>query len=157
MTKIPTLGVRAASLTLTGSLVAVVGTVSTDLANATTGAIALGSLSLGRLQGTYTRAGGSATGRPIIAVDLSMDAPSTAPASVGRFFPVFLLDASSFAAGVIDAYPEQLRPLATASGVSVFGTPPIDTRGAHWMRVRLADVDGASPGAVTLLVLGGEA
>lgn len=151
------IGVRAASLTLTGSLATVVGTVSADQADATTGAVALGSASMVRLQGTYTRAGGSASGRPIVAVDVSMDPPTTAPGSVGRFFPVYLLDGASFSAGVIDAYAEQVRPITpSAAGATVFGTPPIDVRGAHWLRVRLADVDGAAPGAVTLLVMGGE-
>ncbi len=57
---------RAASLTLAAAsaFTNVVGTADSDNANATSGAVALGSASMVRFQGTYTRAGGSAPGRP---------------------------------------------------------------------------------------------
>lgn len=151
------IGLRAASLTLTGSLATLVGTVPTDAADGTTGAIRLGSLDVVRLQGTYTRHASSTTGRVSIAVDLSMDPPTTAPASVGRFVPVYILDGSSFAAGAIDGLAQAFRPAPSVTGASSFGTPPVDVRGAHWLRVRLADVDGTDCGAVSLLVMGGVA
>jgi hypothetical protein len=151
------IGLRAASLTLTGSLANLLGTVSTDAADATSGAIRLGSLDLVRLQGSYARHASSTTGRPSIAVDLSMDPATTAPASVGRFFPVYLLDGSSFSAGAIDGLAQAFRPGPSVTGSSIFGTPPIDVRGAHWLRVRLADVDGTNCGAISLLVMGGVA
>lgn len=148
--------IRAASLTLTGTLAAVVGTVSTDAANATTGAVAIGDLSVMRLVCTYARNGGSVTGAPIFALDLSMDSESTAPASVGNWVPTFLLDASTFSAGVISAYPEAVGHLPSATGSTTRGSPPFDVRGANWVRVRMMDVDGAAPGAVTSLAFGGE-
>lgn len=150
--------VRAASLTLTGSLAVVVGTADGDNANGTTGAIKLGDLSIVRLQGTYTRAGGSATGRPIFAVDVSMDAPTTVAASVSHWVPVYLIDASAFPGTVpVNGYVYEFSPAPTASGASSVGMPPVDVRAAQWFRVRAADVDGANPGALSLLVFGGEA
>lgn len=162
MSTTPAASVRAASLTLTGSLANVVGTTGTDNANATTGAILLGSMTRVRLQGTYTSAAASSTGRPIIAVDVSMDAPTTSPGSVGRWVPVQLLDNSSFTDGRIDGFAYQFSPaptIATGAGAVAdsFGTPPFDVGGASWMRVRAADVDGTNPGAISQLVFGGEA
>jgi len=162
MSTTPASSVRAASLALTGSLVDVVGTVDTDNANATTGAVALGSMTRVRLQGTYTSAAASSTGRPIIAIDVSMDAPSTSPGSVGRWVPVQLLDNSSFSSGRIDGFAYQFSPkptIATGAGAVAgsFGTPPFDVGGASWMRVRAADFDGVNPGAISALKFGGEA
>lgn len=162
MSTTPASSVRAASLALTGSLVDVVGTVDTDNANATTGAVALGSMTRVRLQGTYTSAAASSTGRPIIAIDVSMDAPTTSPGSVGRWVPVQLLDNSTFSAGRIDGFVYKFSPaptIATGAGAVAgsFGTPPYDVGGASWMRVRAADVDGVNPGAISALKFGGEA
>ena len=148
--------IRAASLTLTGSLATVVGTVSTDAANATTGAVAIGSATSVRLVCTYTRAGGSATGRPRFEVSVSMDAPSTAPGSVANFVPVTLLDSASFSSGAIDAYAMSVGLAPTATGATTHGTPPVDVRGAHWIRVRALDVDTTDRGAITNLAMGGE-
>lgn len=148
--------IRAASLTLTGSLATVVGTASTDAADATSGAVRLGGLATMRLVCSYARNAGSTTGRPRFQVDLSMDAPTTAPASVANFFPVTLLDSGSFSAGAIDAYGMQVGLAPTASGTTTHGTPPVDVRGAHWARVRVLDVDGVTPGAITALAFGGE-
>lgn len=157
MSKIPTIGLRAASYTLTSSLAAVVGTGSADNANVASGAIALGSLSVARLACQYTRNAGSTTGAPIFALDVSMDPPSTAAASVAHWVPVYILDGSSFTAGAIDGYPEAFAAKPSATGTTARGTPPWDVRGAWWARVRMTDVDAAFPGAVTLLVMGGEA
>lgn len=149
--------VRAASLTLTGSLAVVVGTVSTDNADATTGAVKLGDLSIIRLQCTYTRAGGSATGRPIFAVDVSMDDPDTAAASVSHWVPVYLIDTSAFpGTAYVGGYAYEFSPAPSVAGASSVGVPPVDVRAAQWFRVRVADVDGAAPGAVSALVFGGE-
>lgn len=158
MSKVPSASVRAASLTLTGTLAVVVGTTSTDNADATTGAIALGSLSRMRLQCTYTRAGGSATGRPIFAVDVSMDPPTTAAASVSHWVPVYLIDDSAFPGTVpVDGYAYEFSPAPSVTGATSQGAPPVDVSGAWWGRVRVADIDGAAPGAVSALVFGGEA
>lgn len=156
MAKINPITLRAASLTLTGSLATVVGTVSTDAANGTSGAASLGSLTSLRLVCTYARHAGSTTGRPIFVVDVSMDAPSTAAASVANWVPATLLDSSTFSAGRIDAYAMQVSLAPSATGSTTHGTPPVDVRGARWVRVRIADVDGANPGAVTSLAFGGE-
>lgn len=157
MSKIPAIGLRAASYSLTASLATVVGTVSTDNANATSGAIALGSLTAVRLACQYARNAGSVTGAPVFAVDVSLDAPSTAAASVANWVPVYLLDGSSFAAGAISGYPMAFAALPTAAGTTTRGTPPWDVRGAHWMRVRMTDVDTDNRGAVTVLTMGGDA
>lgn len=155
MQKLTPITIRAASLTLTGSLVVVVGTVSSDAANATSGAIALRDAELVRLVGSYTRIV-STTGSTVFAVDVSMDAPTTAAASVANWVPVFLLDASTFSAGAISAYPEAVAHLPSAAGTTTRGTPPWDVRGANWMRVRVADVDGTNPGALASLAFGGQ-
>lgn len=149
--------VRAASLTLTGSLVVVVGTVSSDAANATTGAVKISAagLSAVRLVGTYARHASSTTGRPRFALDVSMDALDTAAASVANFVPVMLLDSSSFSSGAIDGYTMQVGFAPSASGSTTQGTPPFDVRGANWFRVRVLDVDGVNPGTLTALAFGG--
>jgi len=158
VSKVPSASVRAASLTLTGSLAVVVGTTSTDNADATSGAIALGSLERLRLQCTYTRAGGSATGRPIFAVDVSMDPRTTAAASVSHWVPVYLIDTASFPGTIpVDGYVYEFSPAPSVTGATSQGTPPYDVSGAWWARVRVADIDGAAPGAVSALVFGGEA
>lgn len=146
---------RAASLTLTGSLAVVVGTVSTDNANATSGAVSLGAISGIVLRASYARNGSSTTGRPRFRVDISIDPPSTAPAAVSNWQPLYLLDGSSFSSGVIEMYPEVQSLNPTASGTSVFGTHTIDVSVAHWIRVSVYDVDGSNPGTITGLSLGG--
>lgn len=157
MSKIPPFTARAASLTLTGSLAAVVGSTAGDVANATSGAIKLGSLQYARLVCQYARHASSTTGAPVFAVDGSMDSPDTAAASVASWVPIFLLDGASFTAGAIDGYPEAFAALPTATGTTTRGTPLWDVRGYHWMRVRMTDVDTTNRGAVTVLTMGGEA
>lgn len=157
MSKASPIGLRAASLTLTGTLAVVVGTTSADNANATSGAIALGSLVTARLLMTYARHASSTTGRPRVRVDVSMDLPDTAPASVANWTPVQILDGASLSSGSIDSWPQVLQLEPSATGTTQFGTPPLDVSGAFWCRVLLADVDTGNPGAVTLLTLGGEA
>lgn len=156
MAKITPITLRAASLTLTGSLATVLGTVSTDNANATSGAASIGSLASLRIVCTYARHASSTTGRPIFEVDLSMDAPTTAAASVSNWFPATLLDSSTFSAGRIDAYAMQVALAPSVTGSTTQGLPPVDVSGATWIRVRAADVDGANPGAITGLAFGGE-
>jgi len=148
---------RAASLTLPASLATVVGTVSTDAANGTSGAVLIGSLSALRLVCSYARHGSSTTGRPIFAVDVSMDAPSTSPASVTNWCPIALLDTSTFTSGRIDGYAMAYSLAPRGSGTTIHGTPPLDVRGANWIRVRMADVDVTNRGAITNLAMGGEA
>lgn len=156
MAKINPITIRAASLTLSGTIATVVGTVSTDAANGTTGAFALGSLSALRLVCNYARHVSSTTGRPRFEVDLSMDAPTTAAGSVANFAPVQLLDSSTFSAGAIDGYAMRTSLAPSATGTTVHGVPPVDVRGAHWARVRVLDEDGSNPGAITALAFGGE-
>lgn len=156
MAKLSPITLRAASLTLTGSLATVLGTVSTDNANATSGAASIGSLASLRLVCTYARHASSTTGRPIFEVDISMDAPSTAAASVSNWMPVTLLDSSTFSAGRIDAYAMQVSLAPSTTGSTTRGTPPIDVTGANWIRVRVYDVDNINPGAISALAFGGE-
>ena len=144
---------RAASLTLSSTLATVLGTVSTDNANATSGAVALAMLGTVALRMTYTRAGGSTTGRPSVKVWGSGDAPTTAAASVSNWQPIYLIDASSLTSGVVQTYGETQQPNPTAAGASVFGTHVLDVSPYHWLMVQLADVDGATPGAVTNVAL----
>ena len=157
MSKIPPFTARAASLSLPAALATVVGTAAADAANATSGAIKLGSLQYARLVCQYARHASSITGAPVYAVDESMDSPDTAAASVANWTPVYLLDGSSFIAGAIDGYPEAFAAKPTATGTTTRGTPMWDVRGAHWMRVRMTDVDVTNRGAVTVLTMGGEA
>jgi len=157
MSKTLAIGLRAASLTLPASLAAVVGTTSADNANATSGAIAIGSLSVARLACQYARHAASTTGAPVFAMDVSLDSPSTAPASVANWTPVYVIDGSAFVAGAVNGYPMAFAALPSATGTTTRGTPPMDVRGAHWLRVRMTDVDTTNRGAVTLLILGGEA
>jgi hypothetical protein len=155
--KLPATTARAASLALTGSLVTVVGTASGDNANATTGAISLLALSSLVVQCTYARNAGSTTGRPIFAVDISLDSPDTAAASVANFFPVALLDSATFSSGRIDGYAYQFSLAPSETGTTTPGTPPFNVASAPWARIRMADVDGATPGTVTSIRFGGEA
>ena len=158
MGTVPSASVRAASLSLTGSLVVVLGTVTTDNADATSGAIKLGSLTRMRLQATYTRAGGSATGRPIFAVDVSMDSPATAADAVSHWVPVYLIDTSAFPGTVpVSGFVYEFSPAPSVTGATSQGTPPFDVSGAWWARVRVADVDGANPGTISSLIFGGSA
>ncbi len=146
---------RAASLTLTGTAQTVVGTVAaTDNANVTSGAIALGDAALVMLRCTYTRAGGSGTGRPIFRLDVSMDAPTTAAASVSNWQPIYLADVSA-GSGAAALYAELQGPLPSAAGATVFGSHPVNVACAHWLRVQCYDADGAAPGAITSLAMGG--
>ena len=150
------IGLRAASLTLPTALAAVVGTSAADNADSTSGAIAVGSMTLARLVCQYARHASSSTGVPIFAVDVSMDAPSTAAAAVANWVPIYVLDGSSFAAGLIDGYPEAFAAKPTTTGTTTRGTPLWDVRGAQWMRVRMTDADATYRGAITLLAMGGE-
>ena len=102
----------------------------------------------------YTRAGGSGTGRPIVRVRVSRDAPSTAAASVGHWSAAPILDGGSFSAGAVELYGEQDRMNPTAAGVTTWHRPGIDVSGAHWLSVEVADVDGVAPGTCALYYTG---
>lgn len=156
MAKINPITLRAASLSLSASLTTVVGTTSTDAANGTSGAAAIGSLTSLRLVCSYARHASSTTGRPVFAVDVSMDDPDTAAASVANWVPVQLLDNTTFSAGRIDGYAMQVSLAPSATGTTTHGIAPTDVRGAHWIRVRMTDVDTTNRGAVTNLAFGGE-
>ena len=156
MSKINPIILRAASLTLGASLATVVGTADSDAANATSGAVRIGALTALRLVCSYARHASSTTGRPIFAVDVSMDAPTTAAASVANWVPAQLLDSATFSAGRIDGYAMAVSLAPTATGTTTHGTSPLNVRGAHWIRVRMTDVDTTNRGAVTNLAMGGE-
>lgn len=147
--------IRAASLTLTGTLANVVGTVSADNANSTSGAVAIGALATLVLRVPYTRDGGSSTGRPIVRVYGSLDAEGTAAASVSNWQGVMLLDGASFSSGAVEVYPEQQKLNPSATGATVFSSHFINVSPFNWILVQLADVDGVNPGAVANLAYGG--
>jgi len=86
-----------------------------------------------------------------------MDSPDTAAASVANFFPLALLDSATFSAGRIDGYAYQFSLAPSVTGTTTPGTPPFSVAGYSWARIRMADVDGAAPGAVTNVRFGGEA
>lgn len=96
---------------------------------------------------TYAADGGSATGRPIVRVDVS----PVASGDVWHPLPVF--DSSSFAAGAMDLLPlvAQLGPYA--AGTSRFIWPDITLR--HGLRVRfmVADIDAVNPGTLSAAIL----
>lgn len=147
--------IRAASLTpAAGAMTVVLGTASTDNANDTSGAVLLESLALVMLRCTYTRHASSTTGRPIFRVDVSMDANTTAPASVANWQPVYLADVSA-GSGAAELYVELQRPNPSASGSTVFGSHPVNVSCGVWMRVWVGDVDTSNPGAITNLSFGG--
>ena len=147
---------RTASLTpALGALTTVVGSADGDNANATTGAVSIGNLSLLMLRMTYARHASSTTGRPIVRIDLSMDAADTAPGSVANWQPVMLMDAASFSLGAVELYVEQQRLNPSASGSSTFGTHPVNVACAVWVRVQVGDEDTTNPGSFTGIAYGG--
>lgn len=147
--------IRAASLTpAAGAMTVVLGTVSTDNANSTSGAVLLESLALVMLRCTYTRHASSTTGRPIFRIDVSMDANTTAAASVSNWQPVYVADMSA-GSGAAELYAELQRPNPSAAGATVFGTHPVNVSCGVWMRVWVGDVDTSNPGAVTNIAFGG--
>ena len=153
--KLPAETLRAASLVLTGTAATVVGTASTDNANASSGAVKLGALTLVMLRCSYARHASSTTGRPAFIVDVSMDAASTDAASVSNWQSVYLIDSSSFSSGAVDLYAETQLPRPSVTGTTVFGTHPVNVACANWLRVRMYDFDGTNPGTVTNLSMGG--
>jgi hypothetical protein len=140
---------RAASLTLTSSFAPIVGTVSTDAADSTTGAVKLGGASRLRVQLTYTRHASSTTGRPKVRAMLSADPPTTAPASVAHWFPAQVRADAASTAGVLDVAPEVILCGPSASGASSFALPTIDVSLAHWIRFEVTDQDTTNLGAVS--------
>jgi len=114
----------------------------------------VGSLAYGTLWCDYTRAGASVTGRPILAVEVSRDPPDTASASVAHWSRVPVVDTTTFSSGAMEQHPESRRCNPTAAGASTFGWPGIDLRGANWLRVLAADVDGGNPGTAAFYLSG---
>lgn len=101
----------------------------------------------------YTVNGASATGRPIIAIELSRDPSTVNPAGITNWTPLQILNGASFATGTIDGYVEQYRPLPTTGVATTFRTrwpDVIDVSCHFWLRVLVADVDGVAPGTVTI-------
>jgi hypothetical protein len=134
----------ASAVTLTSSLAAVGG-------DATSHAVKLGDLTSVDLSIDYTRHASSTTGRPVVAVDLSRDAPTTDIASVAHWQPYSLVDGGSFSAGAVEAYAFQAALNPTAAGTTTFGWPGhIIVAGYHWMRLRMKDADGSNPGTASV-------
>ena len=145
---------RAASLTLAAAsaFTNIVGTADTDNANATSGAVKLGALSLVVVRFSYTRGAGG--GAPIVRAYGSLDATTTAAASVTNWQPVLIMDASTLSAGQVELYPEAQELLPSVAGAVILGTHPLNVTVFNWLLVQIAD-NNATPGAVTNVVLGG--
>ena len=54
----------------------------------------------------------------------------------------------------IDAYAMRVSLAPSTTGSTTRGMPPIDVTGANWIRVRVYDVDGTNPGAISALAFG---
>jgi hypothetical protein len=145
---------RAASLTLAAAsaFTNVVGTADGDNANATSGAVKLGALDLVTVRFSYTRGAGG--GAPIVRAYGSLDAITTAAASVSNWQPVLIMDSSTLSAGQVSLYPEAQEILPSVAGAAIFGTHPLNVTVFNWLLVQIAD-NNATPGAVTSIVLGG--
>ena len=145
---------RAASLTLAAAsaFTNIVGTAGTDNANATSGAVKLGTLDLVTVRFSYTRGAGG--GAPIVRAYGSLDAITTAAASVSNWQPVLIMDSSTLSAGQVSLYPEAQEILPSVAGAAIFGTHPLNVTVFNWLLVQIAD-NNATPGAVTSIVLGG--
>ncbi|MCH9835434.1 hypothetical protein K0U83_07210 [bacterium] len=145
---------RAASLTLAAAsaFTNVVGTADGDNANATSGAVKLGALDLVTVRFSYTRGAGG--GAPIVRAYGSLDAITTAAASVSNWQPVLIMDSPTLSAGQVSLYPEAQELLPSVAGAAIFGTHPLNVTVFNWLLVQIAD-NNATPGAVTSIVLGG--
>ena len=121
------------------------------LANAT--ATKLGGMTEAFVWVDYTRNGGSVTGRPVLAVEISRDPPDTLPAAVTHFSRVALGDGSGITMGEVEMYYEALGFPTTSGGT--YHWPSICVAGAHWMRVYIADKDAAAPGVASVYLTGG--
>jgi hypothetical protein len=145
---------RAASLTLAvaNAFTNVVGTVTADNANSTSGAIKLGSTVLAVVRFSYTRS--ASGGNPIVRIYGSLDSEDTAAASVTNWQPVLIMDASTLTAGQVELYPEAQSLLPSVAGAAVFGTHPVNVSVFNWLLVQIAD-SNATPGDVANVVLGG--
>ena len=103
----------------------------------------------------YTANVGGGTGAPIIAVDLSRSPTTVVPTTDADWRPQLILDGSTFTAGAITAYTERCKPVSPTGAGTTFSTSwpdIIDTSCHFWLRVRMADVDGALPGTVSVYV-----
>jgi hypothetical protein len=101
----------------------------------------------------YVANGGGGTGSPIIAVDISRSPTTSPPTTDADWRPQLILDGASFAVGAITAYTERVKPVSPSGAGTTFSTswPDIIDVSCHfWLRVRMADVDGALPGTVSV-------
>ena len=149
---------NAAPLACAGTLAVVPAQASVggDGGSPGTGAVPVARLTTARIYADYTRAGGSTTGRPILVVEVSRDpVATTAPGAVVHWTPLPALDPTSFTAGAVESYPQEVRCNPSAAGESTYAWPaPIDLTGVEWIRVRAADVDNTTPGTLTISLLG---
>jgi hypothetical protein len=139
---------RAASLTLAAAsaFTNIVGTVDSDNANATSGAVKLGALDLVAVRFSYTR--GASGGAPIVRAYGSLDATTTAADAVTNWQPVLIMDSSTLSAGQVELYPEAQELLPSVAGAVILGTHPLNVTVFNWLLVQIAD-NNATPGAVT--------
>lgn len=134
--------------------IAAAGTVLTGtLALASATPTKLGSMRDAFVWVDYTRNVGSATGRPMLAVEISRDSPDTAAGSVSHWTRVTIGDGSLFSSGAVELYYEELD-FPTGS-TATYHWPDISVAGAWWLRAYVADKDGANPGTCAVYLTGG--
>lgn len=122
---------------------------------ATSGAVAVINASAVMVSIDYTRHGSSTTGRPIVQLEFSGDAPSTTDTAVAHWSPDLVPDpvAANFTAGAVEFYPRQVKCNPSAPGTQTFDLDDADTLTKPWLRVKIKDVDGSNPGTVTAVRL----
>lgn len=101
----------------------------------------------------YTANGAGGTGSPIIAVDLSRSPTTSPPTTDADWRPQLIIDGSTLTAGAVTGYTERIKPVSPTGAGTTFSTswPDILDVSCHvWLRVRMADVDGALPGTVSV-------
>ena len=116
-------------------------------------AFSVASFSSAAVDIAYTVGGGSATGSPVIAIDLSRSSSAVDPAAITDWVPLYILDGSTFVAGLIPGYTERFAPVSPTGAGTSFATrwpDTIDVSCHFWLRVRALDVDAALPGTVTI-------
>lgn len=134
-------------LTVLASAVALTGTL-TDLP--TSARITLNGAARLSLWLRYTRAGGSSSGLPVIRVEGSAETVRRDPAAITLWTPYPAVNLGSYSDGRLTANPLEIAFGPSAAGVSLHRLPDLDVADLNFVRVRVMDVDGTTPGTLTL-------
>lgn len=100
----------------------------------------------------YTRGGLSVTGTPTLKVEYNMTADTGQnPATITTgWYGVPSLDTSTYTAGAMDQYAVSSTAEPTAAGPFRVAFGPFPGALGNFMRILMADTDGAVPGSVTV-------